>query len=111
MIQQRVYKPPHGLSCQKTRKISPTSRRCVIAVLITLCTFGPTTALGSDSGTRSFATVAVYSHGTHLGRPPVSSRWTDPADARPDPSGEDHVVYQLYEKLMRESARVLNGHE
>jgi hypothetical protein len=106
MIRQPMCKPLPGLSCQRTRKIFHIGRRCVITVLITLGTFGPATALGG-----SFATVAVFSRATLSGRPPISSRRTDPPDARPNPSGEDRLVDQLYEKLMRESARVLNGHE
>jgi hypothetical protein len=111
MILQPVYKPLAGLSRQKARKIFDISRLCVIAILIGLGTFGPATALGGHSRTRSFATVAVFSHATPPSRPPISSRRTDPPDARPDPSAEDRFVDQLYEKLMRESARVLNRHE
>jgi hypothetical protein len=111
MILQPVCKPLPGLSCQKATKIFHISRRCVIAVFLTLGTFGPTTALGGYSETRSFATVTVFSHATRPGRPPISARRTDPPDARPDPSGEDGVVDHLYDEIMRESARVLNGHE
>jgi hypothetical protein len=53
--------------------------------------------------------VTGFSDATRPGRLPISSQWTDPPDVRPDPSGEVPVVDQLYEKLMRESARVLNG--
>ena len=106
MIQ--VSKPLPGLSCKKTRKIFLISRRSVIAVMITLGGFGPTTALRSYSATRARSTVAVFSPATRHSRPPILSQWTNPPDARPDPSGEGRVVDQLYEKLMGESARVLN---
>jgi hypothetical protein len=72
MLRQPVCKPLPGLLCQKTRKIFRISGRCVIAVVITLGIFGPTTALGGYSLTRSVATVAVFSHGTQSRRPPVS---------------------------------------
>jgi hypothetical protein len=111
MFQQPVRKPLPGLACQTARKIFHISRRCMIAVLITLGTFGPATALGGNSATRSFATVAVFSDSAGHGQPPISSRRTDPPDARPDPSADGRLVDQLYEKLMRESARVLNLHE
>ena len=111
MIRQPVSKPLPGSYCQRTRRISDIRRRCVIAVLITLGTFGPATALGGYSTTRSVATVAVFSRATRPHRPPISSRPTDPPDARPDFSEEVGFVDQLYEKLMRESARMLNGHE
>ena len=111
MIIEALSNALPGVSCQRTKKIFHISRRCVIAVVITLGTFGPTTALGGYSAARSVATVAVFSHATRPGRPPISSRWINPPDARPDPSGEERVVDQLYEKLMRECARVLNGHE
>ena len=109
MIRQPVCKPLPGLSCQKKRRISHINRRCVIAVLIALGSFGPATALGGYSGTRSSATVAAFERATRPGRAPIWSRGTDPPDARRDPSGEDRAVDQLYEKLMRESVRVLNG--
>jgi hypothetical protein len=112
MLRQPVCKPLHGLFWQKTRKIFSFSRRCVMAVVITLGTFGPTTAFGGYSLTRSATTVAVFSHATRSGRPPVSLRRRDPPDAQPDPSEEEgRFVDQLYEKLIRESARVLNVHE
>jgi len=111
MSVQRVSNLLPGLSCQKARKIFHISRRCVTAILITLGTWGPTTALGGSSATRGFATVAVFSHATRPGQSPMLSRRTDPPDVRPDPSGEDRIVDQLYEKLMRESTRVLNVHE
>jgi hypothetical protein len=111
MIWQSVRKPLPGLSWQKTRKVFHISQRGVIAVAISLGIFGPATALGGNSATRSFATVAAFSHATGTGRPPISSRSTDPPDARPDPVGEARVVDQLYEKLMGECARVLNARE
>jgi hypothetical protein len=83
----------------------------VIAVLITLGTFGPATAMGGYSATRSVATVAVFSQATRPHRAPISSRPTDPPNARPDLYEEDRFVHRLYEKLMRESAEMLNGHE
>jgi hypothetical protein len=46
MLRQPVCKSRPGLFCQKTRSIFHISRRCVLAVVITLGTFGPTTALG-----------------------------------------------------------------
>jgi hypothetical protein len=107
-MMQPFTKPLSGLSCQKTSKSFRISRRCAIAVLITLGTFGPKTALGGDPATRS---LAVFSHATRPGRPPISSRPTDPPEARPDPSNEARFVDQLYEKLMRESARVLNARD
>ncbi|MBV8736806.1 MAG: hypothetical protein JO007_06035 [Alphaproteobacteria bacterium] len=108
---QPVGKPLPRLSRQQTREILRISQRCVSAILIALATFRPATALGGYFATRSFATVAVFSHAMRPGRPPISSRRTDPPDARPDPFAEGRVVDQLYEKLMRESARVLNVHE
>jgi hypothetical protein len=111
MLRQPVCKPFPGVFCQKTRRILRISRRSVIAVVITLGTFGPTTALGGNSATRSFATVAVFSQATRPGRTPISSRRTDPPDGRPDPFAEGRVVDQLYETLMRESARVLDIHQ
>jgi len=91
MLRKPVCKLLPGLSYQKTRKIFHISQRCVIAAVITLCNL-PTTALGGYSATRSFATVAVFSHATRPSWPPMSSLRTDPPDARPDPSGEDGVV-------------------
>jgi hypothetical protein len=111
MVRQLVNRPRPGLSCEQTKKIFHLSRGCVIAIVMTLGTFGPTTALGGDSATRSFATAVVFSHATRTARPPISSPQADPPEARPDPSGEGHVVDQLYEKLMGECARVLNRQE
>jgi hypothetical protein len=79
--------------------------------LKTLGTFGPTTALGGDVATRSFATVAVFSHATPSERPPISLPLTDAPDARADPFQEGRVVDQLYEKLMPDCAEALNRHE
>jgi hypothetical protein len=111
MIFEAVGKPVPVLSRQKARKIFRISRRCVIAVLIALGTFGPMTALGGNSAARSFATAAVSPRATRPGRPPISSRQTDPPDVRPNPTRKDRAVDQLYEELIRESGRVLNVHE
>ena len=111
MIIAAVDKPLPGLSCEKPRKIFRISRRCAIALLIALGTFGPTTALGGYSATRSFATAAVFPRAARPGRPPISSRQTDPPDVRPNPTRKDRAVDQLYEELIRESGRVLNVHE
>jgi hypothetical protein len=111
MIWQPDCNPLPGLSRQTTGKIFHISRRCVIAVLISLETFGPTTALGAHRATRASATVTVLSPPPQPGRPTGSSPQTDPPDMRLDPSAEHRVVDRLYEKLMWESARVLNGHE
>jgi hypothetical protein len=109
MILQPVRKLlPTG---ETTRNIFQISRRCLIGVLITFGTLGPTTALGGDAGTRSFAKVAIFSHAARLSRPSNPLRPIDPPDTRPDPSGDDRAVNQLYQQLMRESARVLNSHE
>jgi hypothetical protein len=109
MIMPPVIKPLDGSSLKT--KMSRVSRRCVIAVLIALGTFGPTTVLGAYSATRSSARVAVLSPPPRPGRQPISPRPIDPPHARPDPSWADRVVDQLYEKLMPESARVLNGYK
>jgi hypothetical protein len=111
MIRQPVCRPLSGLSCQRLKKIFSISRRSMIAAIISLSTFAPTTALGGHSATRSLASVANFSDAMRPGRPPISPQLTDPPDARPDPFGEDRVVNQLYEKLMRDSGRVLNVHE
>ncbi len=108
MTIEAVSKSLPGLPYQKSREIFWFNRRCIIAVLIALGAFGPKTALGGNSATRPVDTVAVFSHPTRPGRPSISARPTDP---RPDPSQEDRFVNQLYENLMRESARVLNAHE
>ena len=110
MIIEALSRPLPGLSCRKTRKILHISRGSVIA-LATLGAFGPTTAPGGYSATTAIAKAAVFSHPTGPRRPPVSSQWTDPPDAHPDSSRVDRVVDQLYEKLMRESARALDIHE
>jgi hypothetical protein len=111
MLRQPVCRPRSGLFCQETGKIFHNSRLCVIAIAMTLSTLGTTTALGGYSATRSYATVAALSHAMRAGRPPISSQRTDPPDARPDPSEAGRVVDQLYQKLMRDSAQMLNLHE
>jgi hypothetical protein len=111
MIMRAVSKLLPGVPRQKTGKIFRISRGCGIAVLVTLGTFGPATEAGAHSATRSATTVALLSQPPRPDRPPISSRRIDPPDARPDPSVEDRFVDQLYEKLMQESARVLNPHE
>ena len=109
MLRQPVCKPRPGLFCQDTREIFRISWRCAIALVITLGTFGPATALGGNSETGSLATMAVFSHTTRPGRPPIWSQRTHSPDARPDPLGDDRVVDQLYEHLIRDCTRVLNG--
>jgi hypothetical protein len=106
MIMPPVTKPLHGSSFKT--KIFRASRRSVIAVLIALGTFGPTTVLGAHSATRSSATVAVLSTPTRPHRQPISPRRNDAPDAHPDPSRDARIIDQLYDQLMRESARVLS---
>jgi hypothetical protein len=106
MIMPLVTKPLHGSSFKV--KLFRVSRRCVIAVLVALGAFGPTTVFGAYSATRSFATVAVLSPPTRPDPQPISSRRIDPPDARPDPSGYGRIIDRLYDQLMRDSARVLN---
>jgi hypothetical protein len=87
------------------------SRRCAIAALIALGSFGPTTVLGAYTATRSSATVAILSPPTRPDRQPISPRRVDPPDAHPNPSEDVRAIDQLYDKLMRDSARVLNLRE
>jgi hypothetical protein len=109
MIMPLVTKPLRGSSFRM--KTFHISRRCVIAVLIALGTFGPTTVLGAYPATRSSATAAILSPSTRPDRQPISPRWIDPPDPRSDPSGYGRTIDQLYDKLILESARVLNLRE
>jgi hypothetical protein len=111
MLRQPVCKSRPELFCRKTRRIFHISRRCVIAVAITLGTLGPTTALGGYSAKRSFAMVAVFSRATRPSQQPISSQRIDPSDARVDPSMEARIINQLYTRLMRDSARMLDVHQ
>jgi hypothetical protein len=108
MLARSVAKTLPGLSYPKTRRIFRISRRCGIAVFVTLGTFGPSTALAAHSATRSPAAVVASSQATQPGRQSILSRRIDSPDARPDPFGEDRIVDQLYARLMQESARVLH---
>jgi hypothetical protein len=96
---------------EPTGKIFHIGRRCVIAAVITLGAFEPATALGGNPAARSVATTAVFAPAARPGRPPISSQRTDSFDVRPGPSREGRVIDQLYEELMRKSARVLDIHE
>jgi hypothetical protein len=109
MIMTPVTNSLHGSSFKI--KIFRVSRRYVIAVLITLGTFGPTTVLGAYSATRSSATLTVLSPPTRTDRQPISPRRIHRPDARPDPFGDHRIVDQLYHQLLQESARMLNLRE